>query len=56
MPRKMLRLRQLGRLLTRMGVIDVNGRNDSGATARCFGHAAAVADIFEDGVESFLRL
>lgn len=56
MPRKMLRLRQLGRLLTRMGVIDRNGRSDGGAAARRFGHGAAVADIFEDGVEGFLRL
>jgi hypothetical protein len=39
-----------------MGVVDRNRRSDGGAAARCFGHGATVADIFEDGVEGFLRL
>jgi hypothetical protein len=56
MPRKMLRLGQLGRLLTGMGVVDRDGSSNSRAAAGGLGHGAAVGDVFENRVEGFLGL
>lgn len=56
MPREMLRLRQLRRLLAGMWIIDRNRRSNSGTAARCFGHSAAMTDVLKDRVEGFLWL